>query len=112
MHFWPGKTLGYESVDSNDDNNNSLNGHSQSRSRRGFSRSALFATIIIAQVLVLASSNIAAYTLGKTQSHIQFPMSSRVVQSESIGGPKGLLPASHHNISSIDLKQFAHSPRF
>jgi hypothetical protein len=101
MRFWTEKALRYNAVNSNDEDT-SL--EPQTNDHRGFSRLALIAIIIIAQVLVLASSNIAAYTLGKTRSQEHFTTIPRVVQSASVGGPKGLLLASHNDIPSVNLR--------
>ncbi|KAH4966822.1 hypothetical protein HBI07_156170 [Parastagonospora nodorum] len=60
--------------------------------RHGVSRRALIAFILITQILVLASTNFAAYTWGITRLVEILASAPRMSNSNSFSGPQDLLP--------------------
>jgi hypothetical protein len=95
MLFWSDKLSSYEAVHSNGGEGPRLR-----LEKHGVSRCALIAFILITQILVLASTNLAAYTWGRTLLVESLTSAPRMSNSESFGGPQGASADCHHKTVS------------
>jgi hypothetical protein len=95
MLFWSDKLSSYEAVHSNGGEGPRLR-----LEKHGVSRCALIAFILITQILVLASTNLAAYTWGRTLLVESLKSAPRMSNSESFGGPEGASADCHHKTVS------------
>jgi hypothetical protein len=68
MHFFSEKASQYQSLDSSEDGRDSTCEREVPKKRDGISRLALLAIIFIAQAMVLASTNAAAFAFGKMRA--------------------------------------------
>lgn len=94
MPFWSHRISRYLAVDSDPEEEDP-----QLRLKcPAVSRHALIAFILISQILVLVSSNLAAYTLGRTQLLKSLKSAPQMIKSERIGGPQGASADCHHII--------------
>jgi hypothetical protein len=85
MHFLSDKSLQYQSVDSSEDGRESTFESERPKNHDGISRLALLSIIFIAQVLVLASTNTAAYAFGKIRAEANLKGTSHTIQNSIIG---------------------------
>jgi hypothetical protein len=68
MHFFSDKASQYQLLDSSEDGRDSTCEREVPKKRGGISRLALLAIIFIAQAMVLASTNAAAFAFGKMRA--------------------------------------------
>jgi hypothetical protein len=85
MHFFSDKASQYQSLDSSEDGRDSTCEREVPKKRDGISRLALLAIIFVAQVLVLASTNAAAYTFGKIRAEHSLEMNSLATKNSIVG---------------------------
>jgi hypothetical protein len=100
MYFLGDKSSQYQSVDSSDDGRDLSREQVPSRKHESLSRLAFLAIIIIAQALMLASTNVAAYTLGKMRAEKSVEI-TRHMNNTALGDPTSTYTMRNLNRSGL-----------
>jgi hypothetical protein len=102
MNFLSDKSSQYQSVDSDEDRRDSSCEQAPSRKHESFSRLAFLAIIIIAQALMLASTNVAAYTIGKMRAEKSVEIKTHM-NNTALGDPTSTY--TMRNLNRTRLKE-------